>query len=50
MRIFRKTFKIEFSPNSSDMIKCSHCGSERLDEIGDEVLECVDCGAAKALS
>ncbi len=34
----------------SGLIKCSHCGSERLDEIGDEVLECVNCKAVKALS
>jgi len=49
MKIFRKTFKIQFSPEPSDLIKCSHCGSERLNEIGD-VLECVDCKAVKALN
>ena len=50
MRIWKKTIKIELSPKAYDLIKCSHCGSERLDEIGDEVLECMDCKAVKALS
>ena len=42
------TFKIVFD-QAQDLIKCSHCGSERLDEIGD-VLECIDCKAVKALN
>ena len=51
MRIWKKTIKIEWKPSDHyDLIKCSHCGSERLDEIGDEVLECIDCKAVKALS
>ena len=50
MRIWKKTIKIELSPKAYDLIKCSHCGSERLDEIGDEVLECMECKAVKALS
>jgi len=49
MKVFRKIFKIELSPKSYEFIKCSYCGSERLDEIGD-VLECVYCKAVKALS
>jgi len=49
MKIFEKIFKIEISPKSFDIIKCSNCGSERLHEIGD-VLECIDCKAVKALN
>jgi len=49
MRIFKKTFKIELSPKAFELIKCSYCGSERLDEIGD-VLECIDCKAVRALN
>ena len=49
MKIFRKIFKIEISPESFDFIKCSNCGSERLHEIGD-VLECIDCKAVKSLN
>jgi len=49
MRIFRKTFKFQITTKGTDLIKCSHCGSERLDEIGD-VLECIDCKAVKALN
>ena len=50
MRIWKKTIKIEVSPQAYDLIKCSNCGSERLDEIGDNVLECVDCKAVRALN
>jgi len=49
MRIFKKIIKFEITPKAYDLIKCSFCGSERLDEIGD-VLECMDCKAVKALS
>jgi len=49
MKIFEKIFKIEIRPESYTFIKCSNCGSERLNEIGD-VLECMDCKAVKALN
>jgi len=49
MRIFRKVIKFEITSKGSDLVKCSYCGSERLDEIGD-VLECIDCKAVKALN
>ena len=49
MRIFRKEVKFYFQPNTLEFVKCSNCGSETLDEVG-EVLICVDCGGAKALT
>ena len=50
MKVFKKTFKIIWKPSDSyELIKCSYCGSERLDEVGD-VLECMDCKAVKALN
>ena len=49
MRIFRKEVKFYFEPKSMEFVKCSNCGSERLDEIG-EVLICQNCKGVKALS
>ena len=49
MRIWKKTFRIVTTNTSAEMVRCSFCGSERLDEIGD-VLQCIDCKAVKALS
>jgi len=49
MKIFRKEVKFYIQPGKMEFVKCPNCGSERLHEIGD-VLECMDCGGAKALS